>query len=457
MPAEAQALPTRVHARCIFDSRGRPTVEVEVDTAAGTARASVPSGASCGRYEAHELRDNDSRYLGAGVDQAVRNVNQVLGPALISSGLAVTQQAEVDALLCKTDGTPDKRRLGANAVLGVSLAVARAGAQAAGVPLHEHLAALSGAKRPARLPVPFLNVINGGRHAGNRLVFQEFMLVPQGADTMREALQWATEAFQHLRTLVAQRYGPDAVHVGDEGGFAPPIHTVEEALDLLQDAITASGHRGRLGIAMDCAASEFCSHALYDLDAKARSGAGGEHRVLTGRDMVSLYTALAERYPALVSLEDPLDQDDWESWTALCAQLPPRVQVVADDLTATNCERLQLAVQRRAASCLLLKVNQIGTLSEAFAAARMAFDAGWGVQVSHRSGETEDAFIADLAVALGCGQLKCGAPCRSERVAKLNQLLRIEDTWPAIPIALTAEATGSEDDSCGCYGSDDSE
>lgn len=414
----------KILARQVYDSRGNPTVEVDLITEKGSFRSIVPSGASTGAHEAHELRDGDkSRWGGKGVLKAVANVNDVLAPALVKSGVDITNQDAVDELLNKLDGTPNKGKLGANAILGVSMAVARAAAAQKGVPLYKHLADLSKSKQDTFvLPVPFLNVLNGGSHAGGSLAFQEFMIAPVGAKTYSEALELGAEVYQQLKSLSKKQYGPSAGNVGDEGGVAPNIQTADEALDLIMAAIKAAGHEGKVKIGMDCASSEFYKDGKYDLDFKNPNS--DPSKWLSGPQLADLYHALMKKYP-IVSIEDPFSEDDWEAWSHFFKTAG--IQIVADDLTVTNPLRIKTAVEKKAADGLLLKVNQIGTLSESIKAAQDSFAAGWGVMVSHRSGETEDEFIADLSVGLRSGQIKTGAPARSERLAKLNQLLRIEE------------------------------
>ncbi|AQZ09886.1 ENO1 (YGR254W) and ENO2 (YHR174W) [Zygosaccharomyces parabailii] len=413
----------KIFSRYVYDSRGNPTVEVELTTEKGTFRSIVPSGASTGVHEALELRDGDKkRWGGKGVLKAVANVNDIIAPAVIKANVDVKDQEAVDALLNKLDGTPNKGKLGANAVLGVSMAAARAAAAEKGVPLYKHLADLSSSKEGTYvLPVPFLNVLNGGSHAGGSLAFQEFMIAPVGAKTFSEALELGAEVYQQLKSLAKKQYGPSAGNVGDEGGVAPNIQTAEEALDLIMSAIKAAGHDGKIKIGMDCASSEFYKDGKYDLDFKnPKSDAS---KWLTGPQLADLYHSLMKKYP-IVSIEDPFAEDDWDAWSHFFKTAG--IQIVADDLTVTNPLRIKTAIEKKAANALLLKVNQIGTLSESIKAAQDSFAAGWGVMVSHRSGETEDTFIADLAVGLRTGQIKTGAPARSERLAKLNQILRIE-------------------------------
>ncbi|KAI0789912.1 enolase [Abortiporus biennis] len=414
---------SKIHARQIFDSRGNPTVEVDLYTEKGRFRAAVPSGASTGIHEAVELRDGDkANYVGKGVSKAVANVNDVIAPELIKSGLKVTQQKEIDDFLIKLDGTPNKGKLGANAILGVSIAIAEAGAAEKGVPLYQHLADLAGIKPPFLLPTPAFNVINGGSHAGNKLAFQEFMLLPTGATSFTEALKFGTETYHTLKKVISAKYGIDAVNVGDEGGFAPNVSGPEESLELLTEAIKKAGYEGKIKIALDVASSEFYKDGKYDLDFKNPNS--DPTKWISGKELADLYIKLAEKYP-IVSIEDPFEQDDWEAWTHFTQNT--KIQIVGDDLTVTNPLRIKTAIEKKACNGLLLKVNQIGTVSESIQAAQLSQSDGWGVMISHRSGETENTFIADLSVALGVGQIKTGAPARSERVAKYNQLLRIEE------------------------------
>lgn len=417
---------TAITARSVFDSRGNPTVEVDVTTAAGKFSAMVPSGASTGIYEALELRDGDkSAYLGKGVDKAVANVKDKIAPAL--NGMDASDQSAIDAKMIQLDGTEGgfKKNLGANAILGVSMACARAGAAAKGIPLYKHLNNLAGNPKML-LPVPSLNVINGGSHAGNKLAMQEFMILPVGATTFREAMKMGAETYQYLKKVIKKKYGLDATGVGDEGGFAPNIQDNTEGLRLLEEAIAMAGYTGKIKVGMDVAASEFWKDdkKVYDLDFKTAENDGSQ--CLTGEQLGDLYKGFVKDFP-MISIEDPFDQDDWESYAKLTAAVGDAVQIVGDDLLVTNPTRIQTGIDKKACNALLLKVNQIGSITEAIQASKMSRDAGWGVMVSHRSGETEDTFIADLCVGLGTAQIKTGAPCRSERLAKYNQLLRIEE------------------------------
>lgn len=417
---------SKVFARSVYDSRGNPTVEVDVHTELGLFRAIVPSGASTGIHEALELRDGDkSKWLGKGVLKAVANVNETIAPALVKENIDITNQEKVDEFLNSLDGTPNKSKLGANAILGVSLAVAKAAAAQKGVPLYKHLADISGSKQDKFvLPVPFQNVLNGGSHAGGALAFQEFMIVPTEAPTFSEALRVGSEVYHNLKSLAKKKYGQSAGNVGDEGGVAPDITTAKEALDLITDAIAAAGYTGKVGIALDVASSEFYHDNKYDLDFK--NPKSDPTKWLTGEELSDLYISLIKEYP-IVSIEDPFAEDDWDAWVHFFSKVGDKIQIVGDDLTVTNPLRIKTAIDKKAANALLLKVNQIGSLSESVKAANDSYAAGWGVMVSHRSGETEDTTIADLAVGLRAGQIKTGAPARSERLAKLNQILRIEE------------------------------
>jgi len=429
---------TGVKARQIFDSRGNPTVEVDITTQQGQFRAAVPSGASTGVYEALELRDGaDGGFHGKGVSKAVENVNKIIGPKVI--GMDPTKQREIDELMVQTlDGSQNawgwsKSKLGANAILGVSLAVSRAGAAAKSVPLWQHIANLAG-NDDVVLPVPAFNIINGGSHAGNALPVQEFMMLPVGAESFREAMRIGSETYHHLKKVIKAKYGQDAVNVGDEGGFAPNVQSSEECLDMIMEAVTAAGYTDKVVLATDAAASEFCTKSgdeqkefKYDLNKWAKGGDEEQKaETLDSAAMNKFYGDLVEKYP-LQSIEDSHDEDDWSGWTAFNEALGDKIQIVGDDLLVTNPKRIQKAIDEKACNALLLKVNQIGSLTESIDAVKMAKKAGWGVMTSHRSGETEDTFIADLAVGLSTGQIKTGAPCRSERLAKYNQLMRIEE------------------------------
>jgi len=416
---------TKIHARQVYDSRGNPTVEVDLVTETGLHRAIVPSGASTGQHEACELRDGDkTKWGGKGVLKAVNNVNTVIGPALIKENFDVKDQPAVDEFLKKLDGTPNKTKLGANAILGVSMAIAKAGAAEKGVPLYAHISDLAGTKKPYVLPVPFMNVLNGGSHAGGRLAFQEFMIVPSTAPSFSEAMRQGSEVYHELKSLAKKKYGQSAGNVGDEGGVAPDIHSAEEALELITEAIEKTGYTGQVKIAMDVASSEFYKEEekKYDLDFKNPDS--DKSKWLTYEQLADLYKALASKYP-IVSIEDPFAEDDWEAWSYFFKT--SNFQIVGDDLTVTNPVRIKKAIEQKSCNALLLKVNQIGTITESIQAAKDSYAAGWGVMVSHRSGETEDVTIADIVVGLRAGQIKTGAPARSERLAKLNQILRIEE------------------------------
>merc|ERR1712117_811847 len=412
----------KIFARQIYDSRGNPTVEVDLTTEKGIFRAAVPSGASTGIYEALELRDKDkSKWHGKGVVKAVDNVNNVIAPALIGANLDPVNQRDIDQMMLKLDGTDNKNNLGANAILGVSMAVCKAGAAHKGVPLYRHIADLAGVKDVV-MPVPALNIINGGSHAGNKLAMQEFMILPTGAASFSEAMKMGSETYHHLKLLIKAKYGLDATAVGDEGGFAPNFQNNAEAIKLCEDAIEKAGYTGKIEIGMDVAASEFFKDGKYDLDFK--NPETKEADWISSDALGELYKKFIKDAP-VVSIEDAFDQDDWAGWTKLSSETD--IQIVGDDLTVTNPKRIQMAVDKKACNCLLLKVNQIGSVTESIEAHKLAKANGWGTMVSHRSGETEDCFIADLVVGLCTGQIKTGAPCRSERTAKYNQMLRIEE------------------------------
>eukprot|EP00416_Gambierdiscus_australes_P019472 CAMPEP_0171062798 /NCGR_PEP_ID=MMETSP0766_2-20121228/5247_1 /TAXON_ID=439317 /ORGANISM="Gambierdiscus australes, Strain CAWD 149" /LENGTH=446 /DNA_ID=CAMNT_0011518611 /DNA_START=89 /DNA_END=1429 /DNA_ORIENTATION=+ len=420
-------------AREILDSRGNPTIEVDLATDKGLFRAAVPSGASTGIYEALELRDKDkSRYLGKGVLTAVKNVNELIAPKLF--GKNVLEQGELDKMMYEEiDGSQNqwgwsKEKLGANAILAVSMAICRAAAACKNQTLYQRIAELAGKPTDKYvLPVPAFNVINGGSHAGNGLPCQEFMILPVGASTFREALQIGAEVYHTLKKVIQEKYGQDATNVGDEGGFAPNVTESDEALEVLMMALEKSGHKAKVKIGTDIAASEFydADQKKYDLYWKDKAKKGTS--LMTTEELAAYFKTWTEKYP-LVSIEDPFDQDDWDGYRPFTASIGTEVQVVGDDLLVTNPKRIAKALEGDpAVNALLLKVNQIGTVSEAIEACKMCQEKGWGVMVSHRSGETEDVFIADLSVGLRAGQIKTGAPCRSERNAKYNQLLRIEE------------------------------
>lgn len=406
----------QVKALEILDSRGNPTIEVEVKTEHGLFRAAVPSGVSTGEHEAWEKRDGGKRYLGKGVKKVVNNVERKIAPQLI--GIDVFRQSEIDDIMIKLDGSVNKAHLGANAILGVSLACARAGAAYYNLTLAEYLHQLLGSKKKMSLPRPFFNVINGGEHAGNSLAIQEFMISPK-TTSYSEALRIGSEVYHCLKNVIEKKYGKSAVNIGDEGGFAPPVKKAEEVLDLLKKAVTKAGYTNKVSFAMDCAASEYYvakkKELYYNLNKK-----------FNVEQLKRYYVGLVKRYK-IISIEDPFQEDDFVSFAELFEDVKKLgCQVVGDDLTVTNVQRIEKAIQEGSCNCLLLKVNQIGTLTEALDAVRLAYDNNWKVMVSNRSGETEDTFIADLAVGIGCGQIKTGAPCRGERTAKYNQLLRLE-------------------------------
>ena len=408
------AMITEVYAREILDSRGNPTIEVEVCLEDGSVgRAAVPSGASTGAHEAVELRDGDkNRYLGKGVTKAVDNVNDVIAEALI--GLEATRQVEIDEMLIRLDGTPNKGKLGANAILGVSMAVAKAAAASVGVPLYLYLGGVSAQE----LPVPMMNILNGGQHADNNVDIQEFMIMPVGAASFSEALRMNAEIYHGLKALLnAKGLGTG---LGDEGGFAPNLKSNEEAIEVILEAVKKAGYKPGedIMIALDVAASEFYKDGKYQME--------GEGLVKTSNQMVDYLAALCEKYP-IVSIEDGLAEDDWKGWKALTKKLGTKVQLVGDDLFVTNEERLLEGIKNDTANAILIKVNQIGTLTETFNAIETAKRAGYTCIISHRSGETEDTTLADIAVAVNAGQIKTGAPARTDRVAKYNQLLRIEE------------------------------
>lgn len=406
----------KIKAREVLNSRGNPTVEVDLKTAKGLFRASVPSGASTGRYEAVELRDQEERYQGKGVKRAVANVNQVIGPELEGREI---NQSELDQKMIKLDGTDNKSKLGANAILPVSMAVCRAGAAAKGIPLYKHIARLlnpksteSNIQNPtSNLPVPCFNIINGGKHAGNNLSIQEFMIVPQGEEEFKQKLRFGSEVYHSLKKILTNSFGAQATNVGDEGGFAPPLIRTDQALDLIVKAIQGNFD---FKIALDCAASQFYKKDSYRLD----------QGVFTGEGLLKFYQSLIDREEFLF-LEDPFEENDWENWKELMKRTS--ALIIGDDLLATNPERIKKAHNQQACNGMILKPNQIGTVSETLKAAKLAKSFDWKVIISHRSGETCDSFISDLAVGIDADFIKAGAPCRGERVAKYNRLLRIEE------------------------------
>lgn len=402
---------TRVWGREVLDSRGNPTVEAQVETDAVVVTAIAPSGASTGTFEALELRDGDARYGGKGVQKAVRNVRELISPKL--KGMDVSDLKAIDAAMIELDGTENMSRLGGNATTAVSYAAAKAGAILKGMELHEHLGSSSKV-----LPVPCMNVINGGKHAGSNLKIQEFMIVPCGVPTFTESLRVGAEVYQSLKQVLKKSMGPMSINVGDEGGFAPAFDTSRQAMDVLLKAIEAAGYvpGKEVYLAMDAAASEFHSKGVYELDGKKMSAG----------EIVDFYVSLSKEYP-LISLEDPVHEDGFQDMAELTMKVGGKMQLVGDDLFVTNPKRLRKGIDAKAGNAMLLKVNQIGTISEATRAAEICFDHGYNVMVSHRSGESEDTTMADIAVALECGQIKSGAPARTERTAKYNRLLRIEE------------------------------
>ena len=399
----------KIIAREILDSRGNPAIEVDVLTRSKSGRAAVPSGASTGVHEALELRDKEKRFGGKGVRRAVRNVEKKIFPLV--KGMSPEEQRKIDELMINKDGTENKSRFGANAIMGVSLACARLASLHKRKELFEYLHELLPEKK-MKMPRAFFNVINGGKHADNKLVFQEFMISPN-AKSFQESLRMASEVYHELKKIIEKKYGKNSAGVGDEGGFTPPIKKAEEALDLLDAAVKKAGYSGKIDLAIDAAASEFYQNGYYHL-----------HKKMSKEKLLEYYLELIKKYK-IISIEDPFQQEDFQSFAELLEK--SKIQIVGDDLTVTNLERIEGAVKEKSCNCLLLKVNQIGTLTEALQAVKFAYDCGWNVMVSHRSGETEDTFIADLAVGIGCGMIKAGAPCRGERTAKYNRLLRIEE------------------------------
>ena len=402
-----------VHAREILDSRGIPTIEAEVVLSNRiTARAAVPSGTSTGKHEALELRDNETRFFGNGVLKAVKNVNNIISKNLIGKDAA--KQQNIDELMIKLDGTENKSKLGANAILAVSLAVCRAGALSQNKPLYQYIADLASNSKIS-LPVPYSNLINGGKHAGTQLKFQEFMAVPHKAKNYSQAVKQVCEIYGVLKNRLLTAHGKNSINVGFEGGFAPPINQPEQALELLEGAIEQAGYSSTTAIALDIGASEFYHDGKYVLD-----------KDYSSEELLDYYLKLMSSYP-IISIEDPFEQEDFDSFAELNKKIGKKVQIVGDDLLVTNIDRIKIGVQKKSCNCALLKINQIGTLTETIEAHKLAVKNGWRTMVSHRSGETEDSFIADLAAGLGCGQIKLGAPSRGERTAKFNQLLRIEE------------------------------
>lgn len=407
---------TAIHAREILDSRGNPTIEVELTTENGkTSRASVPSGASTGTHEALELRDADpTRYGGKGVQKALKNIREHITPALL--GLNVLDQTHIDQTMLDLDGTPNKSRLGANAILGVSLATAHSAAITKHIPLYEHFATLANTPTPT-LPTPFMNILNGGQHADNNLDIQEFMIAPIGFPTFSTALQAGTETFHTLKKILKEKNL--ATSVGDEGGFAPNLTSHHQALELITQAIHTAGHTGKIKIALDCAATEYYSNGHYHIEGKN----------LTATQLTDYYLTLLNNFP-IISIEDPHAEDDFPGFQDAVNRLSNKCQIVGDDLLVTNPTRIKQAINQKTATAALIKINQIGTLTETIQAVQTAHTAGWKCMISHRSGETEDTTIADLAVGLATGQIKTGSASRSERLCKYNQLLRIEESLP---------------------------
>ena len=402
-----------VRARQILDSRGNPTIEAEIITDSGLSRAAVPSGASTGYFEALELRDNNLKnYLGKSVNKAVDNINKKISKKIV--GMNCQAQKEIDIAMMDLDGTENKSKLGANAILAVSMASCRAGALSKNISLYKYIASLSRNKKIS-LPIPSFNIINGGVHAGNNLDFQEYMIMPVGARNFSQALQIGSEVYHHLKNILKAKYGLNSINVGDEGGFAPPMKKVEEPLELLTKAVSQAGYSNKVKFGLDVAASEFYKNGSYLVEGKKMSA----------EKLREEYIKLVKRYP-LISIEDPFDQEDFYSFSRLNSSTK-NLQIVGDDLLVTNTKRIETALQQKSCNALLLKVNQIGSITESLNAAKLASDNNWNIMVSHRSGETEDSFIADLAVGIGAQQIKSGAPCRSERLAKYNQLLRIEE------------------------------
>ena len=406
---------TDIHARQIMDSRGNPTVECDVKLSGGAmGRAATPSGASTGTAEALELRDGGTSYMGKGVLTAVKNVNEIIRPALI--GMTATSQNEIDEKMLALDGTPNKEKLGANAILSVSCAVAVAAAKQKQMPLYKYIAEIYGNANPCVLPRPMMNIINGGAHADNGLDAQEFMIIPNGAKSEFDAIKMGSEVFHNLKKIL--KSGGNSTNVGDEGGFAPNFNSCDEALSTIMDAIRAAGYKpgDDISIGLDVAASEFYADGVYNFEGKK----------LSSDEMIEFFDKLSTKYP-IISIEDALNEEDWAGWERMTQKLGNRIQLVGDDLFVTNPKRLKRGIEMGAANAILIKLNQIGSLSETLNAIRMAQNAGFGVIVSHRSGETEDTFIADLAVATNAGQIKTGSMSRTDRMAKYNQLVRIEE------------------------------
>ncbi len=404
-----------VKARSILDSRGNPTVETDIILKNSIGRAAVPAGASKGTYEAVEIHDGGKAFHGHGVETAVRNVNEIFRPKLI--GADCRNQEELDNLMCKLDGTLRKLRLGANAILSCSMAIACAAANAEKIPIFEYIGKLN-KEKPHNLPVPSMNVINGGVHADNNLDIQEHMILPIGAKTLKESIQMGSEVYFQLKKLLKHRFGTSSINVGDEGGFAPPLSESTEALEFIINAIDEYGYNGKIKLGLDCAGTGFYNKLKKRYLLNKQEYSNGE--------LIDYYTDLISKYP-VISIEDPLSEDDWDGFIEMTKKMGDKIQIIGDDLFVTNIDRLKRGIELGACNCLLLKLNQIGTLTESFQASDLAFNNRYGVMVSHRSGETEDTFISDLAVGINSGQIKAGAPARSDRTAKYNQLLRIEE------------------------------
>ncbi|XP_056633822.1 enolase-like [Diorhabda sublineata] len=411
-----------IFARTVFDSTGTPTVEVDLITDLGLFRAAVPSSLTAGIYEAQELRDQSNDYHGNGVAAAIDNINTIIAPELLKQDFDVTEQDKVDQFLIDLDKTPNKSKFGSNAILGISLAVCKAGAAKRGLPLYRHIADLAGIK-DLIIPVPAFNVLSGGTHAGNKLTFQEFLILPTGATSFAEAMKMGSEVYHHLKKVIQDKYKGAGTAQSNEGGFAPPnLKATKDALQFIVKAIRLAGYTGRVEIGIDAAASEFFKKGAYNLDFK--NPKSNPKKFQKPANLLKTYTQLLKTFP-IVSLEDPFDKEDFNSWKTMTEKVD--IQIVADELTATNPQRIQQAIEQNACNCALLRINQIGTISEAIKIHLFAKENGWGTMVAHTSGETEDTFIADLAVGLSTGQIKCGAPSRSERIAKYNQILRIEE------------------------------
>lgn len=401
-----------IKAREVLDSRGNPTIETEIITGGGYGSAIVPSGASTGKHEALELRDKNDRYGGKGVLNAVRNVNETITPLLI--GMDIRKQREIDRVMIEEDGTENKNNFGANAILSVSLAAARCAADTINIPLYQYIGGLN----TYVLPVPMMNVINGGEHAGNELDFQEFMIMPVGANSFSEALRICAEVYHHMKKIIAKKYGKSSTNVGDEGGYAPPMKEISEPLEVIMSTLEELSYKDVVKIALDTASSTFYDEKTNTYNTMEKKMSSGE--------LVDLFADVSSKYP-IISLEDPMAEDDFEGFVEITKKLGKKIQIVGDDLFVTNKNRLSMGIKKGACNALLLKVNQIGSLTEAIDTASLAYRSGYSVVVSHRSGETEDTMIADIAVGISSGQLKTGAPSRSERCAKYNRLLRIEE------------------------------